>query len=468
MPRSALVGPYRILRLINQGGQGTVYLGFDDRLHRRVAIKIVRLPKDKEIREDLLREARVVASIESPKVVQIYDLIVASDHVAFIMEYVPGVDLEEFLLNEKPSMASILDICIDISGALAAARQQQIVHGDLKASNILITDQGRVKLTDFGIARTEDELGAPSVTGASLSSISPEQYLGEPLDVRSDLFALGCLLYRLLAGKHPFVLGGELDSAALLEGTPQPVHELAASAMPPKLGELLNSLLQKSPKNRPGNTHQVRNALREIARDIPLSVSNTLLQEAKLHFRRESPEDIPPLIPGDLTRNGRSDLKLSGAVFGARPEAIQLASAALIIGVMLVIMLLSRPVAVTLDEPLLKIATTADLPLEISSQWLATEVERSLSGTPYVTDERESTTYYSPVLNRGSKFVQGGDRLRIQTNLHCVEEVCLLGLVLENKVRRFSEQKLIITTMPIAQWSDIVRSATRELLARND
>jgi serine/threonine protein kinase len=79
MPRSISVGPYRILRLINQGGQGTLYLGFDDRLHRRVAIKIVRLPKDKISRRDLLREAKVVASIQSPKVVQIYDLIVAKN-----------------------------------------------------------------------------------------------------------------------------------------------------------------------------------------------------------------------------------------------------------------------------------------------------------------------------------------------------------------------------------------------------
>jgi len=90
MPRSTTIGPYRILRLINRGGQGTVYLEFDGRLHRKVAIKIIPLPTDRRERRALLHEARMVASIASPKVVQIYDLIVASDHVALIMEYVPG------------------------------------------------------------------------------------------------------------------------------------------------------------------------------------------------------------------------------------------------------------------------------------------------------------------------------------------------------------------------------------------
>ena len=90
------VGPYRVIRLINRGGQGSVYLGFDDRLYRQVAIKLLRLPTEKDMRREVLREARVVAELQSPKIVQIYDLIVARDHVAFIMEYVPGCDIYLF------------------------------------------------------------------------------------------------------------------------------------------------------------------------------------------------------------------------------------------------------------------------------------------------------------------------------------------------------------------------------------
>jgi serine/threonine protein kinase len=309
MPRSHYIGPYRILRLINRGGQGAVYLGFDDRLHRRIAIRIVQLPKEKAMRQGLLHEARLVASINSPKVVQIYDLIVASDHIAFIMEYEPGCDLEEFLAYCSPSLPSIMAISIDIAGALAEARAQQIVHGDLKASNILITQQGRAKLTDFGVSRGVGDTG---VSGwMSISCVSPEQYRGEKLDIRSDFFALGCLIYRMLSSKHPFVHADELDVFALLEGDPCPIDDLVSESLllPNTLVELLTSLMQKAPSDRPNNTHELRNSLRAISRQIPLSVGNTLLSEARPCFREESPEDVPPAIPCDLTSNGRSHLR---------------------------------------------------------------------------------------------------------------------------------------------------------------
>ena len=220
------VGPYRILRRINRGGQGSVYLGYDRRLGRRVAIKIYRLPSARTARRRLLHEAQLVASIQSPKVVQIHDVLESRGHVALVMEYVPGCDLEEFLAAVRPSLDSILTIALDIAGALAMARlplaavgrrrpQQQIVHGDLKASNVLIADSGQVKLTDFGIAHRGAQGAAP---GASQSAMSPEQYLGKPLDVRADLFALGCLLYRMLSGAQPFMDGPRLDPRRLLEG----------------------------------------------------------------------------------------------------------------------------------------------------------------------------------------------------------------------------------------------------------
>ena len=474
MPRSTSVGPYRILRLINQGGQGTVYLGFDDRLHRRVAIKIVRLPKDEASRAELLREAELVASIQSPKVVQIYDLVIASDHVALIMEYIPGCDLEEFLSNAKPSLASIITICIDVAGALASARQQQIVHGDLKASNILITDQGRVKLTDFGIARLENDVAVQPGGAASLSSISPEQYRGEALDVRSDLFALGCLLYRMLTGEHPFIRAGELDSVGLLEGRPQAVQELVLPSMvvPTQLIELLGSLLQKHADDRPGNTHQVRNSLREIAREIPLSVSNTLLQETEAYFRRESEEDIPPVIPGDLTRNGRSSIRHAGGRFWpgflvGQPMS-QLFLAGLIVGALFLYSTLSQRLPVTLMPPSLNIAIAAELPPEVSSHWLVAEIANTLPRATYEVGAAEEATYFSPGLSSDLKAGQVNERARIHTNLHCVKELCLLGLVLEAGGRRLTEQQTIIAAMPIDQWSDIVRSATRDLLAHNE
>ena len=153
MVGDARVGPYRIIRLVNRGGQGSVYLGYDKRLQRRVAIKVYPLPVQRNSRRQLLKEARVVASLDSPRIVQIYAVIESQEHIAMVMEYVPGCDLEEFLTAVRPSLASILVIAGDLAAALSVARQQQIVHGDLKAGNVLIAADGRVTLTDFGIAR---------------------------------------------------------------------------------------------------------------------------------------------------------------------------------------------------------------------------------------------------------------------------------------------------------------------------
>lgn len=479
MPRSTHIGPYRILRLINQGGQGSVYLGFDDRLHRRVAIKIYGLPKDRLLRRNLLHEAQLVASIQNPKVVQIYDLIVSTDHVALIMEYVPGCDLEEFLVHRQPCLASIVAICIDVAGALAAARQHHIVHGDLKAGNILITEQGRVKLTDFGIARGEGELGT-CASAASLSCVSPEQYLGKSLDVRSDLFALGCLLYRMLTGKHPFVYNGVLDSEGLLARSPQAVEELMPESLliPTDLSALLAALLQKSPDDRPANTHQVRNILREISRDIPLSVGSTVLREAESLFRRESAEDIPPLLPGDLTRNGRSSLGRSfiglWPDFIARRQVLGMTLGVLIasgmFGSVLVQAFFPELPRLKIELPSLNMAEAATLPEEMSASWLAGEIERAVGARLGRVDVQGSLTgvrdrtFYS----RGVVSAEAGEGrvvpLRLSSNLHCVDQLCLLAMVLEKQGRRFTRQQVIFSNMSVSQWSDAVQGATQALL----
>jgi serine/threonine protein kinase len=256
------VGPYRILRLINRGGQGSVYLGYDGRLRRRVAIKIYRLPQRPAARRALFREAQTVASLDSPRIVSVYDIIESPGHLALVMEYVPGCDLREFLASVRPSLASVVTIATDLAAALAVARQQRLVHGDLKAANVLITDGGRAKLTDFGIARK----GTESKVAGSLSALSPEQYLGEPLDVRSDLFALGCLVYRMLGGEEPFRKSGQLDVRWLLERPPPPLGELVPPEMdvPRELLELVMQMLRRDPGERPANTHRVRRVLREV------------------------------------------------------------------------------------------------------------------------------------------------------------------------------------------------------------
>ena len=478
MSRQIHVGPYRIIRLINRGGRGTVYLGFDDRLHRQVAIKLIQLPTDKAARREVLREARVVAEFQSPKIVQIYDLIVARDHVALIMEYVPGCDLEELLSAGGLCMGSILSICIDVAGALAIARQNQIVHGDLKASNILITNRGTTKLTDFGISRLEGHLAARSRVAASISCISPEQYRGDPLDVRSDLFSLGCLMYRLLSGRQPFVTGGELNIRALLESDPEPLDTLVPEFLgaPVEMYALVMSLLQKLPDERPTNTHQVRSALRMILRSVALPVGNTLLDEAKSSFRRESPEDIPPNIPSDLLKNARSGL-LPPGIKAWMDIAIQhigrAGVGAVIVVISALITMLAQyaeiePVFVQVEVPRLKLQEAATLPSQLSDAWLVNLLKQSLS-VKYEhaffvgpTGQPRSTTVYSEDL----EIEPGPDEIHIFSSLSCEKEICLLQLELKNGPIRATAQELIFTHMPISQWEDVVSNLTETLLRR--
>ena len=477
MARSSHIGAYRILRLINQGGQGSVYLGFDDRLHRRVAIKIYQLPRERALRRSVLREAQIVAKIQSPKVVQIYDLVVANDHVALIMEYVPGCDLEEFLGNTLPSLPSILTICIDVAGALAVARQQKIVHGDLKASNILISSQGRAKLTDFGIARREESQTHTDSVAASLSCVSPEQYLGKPFDVRSDLFSLGCLLYRMLTGEHPFIRADELDVEALLEKDPPSVDRLLRGSLevPPELISLMQAMLDKSPDNRPGNTHQVRDVLRKISREIPLSVGNTLLSESKSHFRPESPEDIPPHVPSDLTQNGRSSLEgnhalprfMAGRYFGLWVLASMVCLG--IVGNVLWQTLFPTQLRVMIEQPVFAIETEAELPPELSGAWMKgviASVLHSQLGSVILVDPQGPKTFYSPAIVAANVKPWAQVKIRLVPRVHCVGQLCLLGLVIETAGEQFFAQRMIFVNMPISHWDDMVRSETLALLGQ--
>jgi len=468
------VGPYRILRLVNRGGQGSVYLGYDKRLRRRVAIKIYPLPQDRSARKRLLREAQLVASIQSPKVVQIHDVIESDQHLAMVMEYVPGCDLEEFLTLVQPSLASILTICADIAGALTAARQQQIVHGDIKAANVLIAANGRVKLTDFGISRR----AAPIESGAgSLSSLSPEQYLGKPLSERSDLFSLGCLLYRMISGVQPFYREGRLERRALLEQEPPPLQEQVPADMelPQELLDLVSSLLQKEPQDRPSSTRVVRQALRRIARTIPLSASNKLLEEARPCFRAESPEDIPPDIPADLARAGRSTLAVSDKSASGwwqpflRVKALgwPLAGSAFCAALGIAYVAFSPPAqtSVYIAAPVMRVAEGAKMPAGISSRWLVEEVtvamrERlgPLRVTGPVGATPVTTLYTDPALREPGKPSQ-----ELQLGLRCDDLFCVFAVTRDWQGQQSNRQAVLFPDMSAQQWRDIVRTTTSAL-----
>ena len=150
------IGRYHIQREIAEGGQGRVLLGYDPRLKRRVAVKLYRLPDQRQSRRQVLREARRSALLESPRITRIYDVLVAGNDLAIIMQYVPGCDLREVLRGTRLSLQAALSIASDIAAALSVAKRFETVHGDIKPANILIDDSGRAMLTDFGVAQVGD------------------------------------------------------------------------------------------------------------------------------------------------------------------------------------------------------------------------------------------------------------------------------------------------------------------------
>jgi serine/threonine protein kinase len=472
------VGPYRILRLIHQGGQGNVFLGSDQRLQRRVAVKIYTLPAKHGSRKQLQREAQLVASMHSHKVVQIYDVVESSKHLALIMEYVPGSSLEEFLAAVRPSLASVLTVGADIAGALALARQQHIVHGDVKAANVLITEFGRAKLTDFGIARVIGEEPSREWAAGSFHALSPEQYLGHPLDERADLFALGCLFYRMLSGEQPFFRDGQPDPNLLLTHPARSLTDIVGGdvELPEQLIELIGGLLQKDPANRVNHAGEVRQILRSLLRRLPISSGNSLLLEARPHFRCESPTHRPLLIPKSLGHQtqfapGYSGTRLAG--FWRRIAALRWpvrAAVALAMMMMITIALVitrqSRVTPVGFALAITSVSTETELLPGISPAWLVQEVKKALVeqlGRLRIIDPVEAiprTTLYSAgELTNWSEAAE----LNIQISLHCAENLCVFGIHREQSGSRFNEQGILFPDMSLQQWQDIVRSTTLAL-----
>lgn len=467
------IGPYRILRLIRRGGQGSIFLGFDDRLDRRIVAKLYPLPADPARSKQVLQEAQLVAGMDSPHVVKIYDVIVGDTHLAMIMEYVPGCDLEQLLSSCDLSLASILVVASDAAAAIAQARQQRIVHGDLKPSNVLVTTDGRAKLTDFGIAQAQ---GSPHSRRGSPSCLSPEQLQGKPLDVRSDLFALGCLLYRMLAGQHPFLGNGVVDTAALLQGAPSLPATLAdGTPLPPALCALVCELLAVDPEQRPQNTHEVRHRLHQIASGLPRTLHFPLAAEARPAFREETADELPLQIPGSLRLQGRSRMPLRPGQwslfgFGRNWRRRQWLAAAAVPAVMLALLLAwFRPVSYRLYVPAPEIVMEGGmaLPEGRDTAWLLGQVrDQALLIEPGLVFSGELPPFRSRTLDRRLASLRqppAPEQLRIA--LHCQQAWCVLGLERERASWSRYRQALLLAGAPAAHWQQLIGLTLAELFA---
>lgn len=429
-----------------------------------MAVKLHRLPADRGQSRQLLDRAQLVASIHSQRVVQVYDVIASRDYLALIMEYVPGCDLEALLAEVRPDIASVLSIAAEVASALAAARQRKVVHGDLKPANLLLTLGGHVKLTDFGIARP---IGTRAGGVGSLACLSPEQYRQEPLDIRSDLFALGCLLYRMISGAHPFVRDGRFDSELLLHGDPVPLAEQwdRAEALPPQLLELIMILLQKRPEDRPPNTHQVRQALRDAMHDLPPQVDNSVLKLARPYLKSQLTTVQPPRLPDSLGREGRSQLHGVGQLhrlrqlwrFGELWQRVVLVAGSAFAALLLLSVLMF---AVSVDKRVqlqaVQVNTTGQSSGTVSAAWLSSELEAILSGR-FQDGERllADNSLVPPVLYReGRAPLQSPPDETLQLEVNCSGEVCILGFTRDLGDHALRAQAMLLADALKSKWQE--------------
>jgi serine/threonine protein kinase/tetratricopeptide (TPR) repeat protein len=274
-----MIGPYRLEEKIGSGGMGVVYRAFDERLERRVAIKHIRRREatDRKARERLRREARTVASLNHPAIVQIHDIINAEDGDWIVMEMVEGNTLHHMLQSGPLPLSQALYLALEIVDGLAEAHSKGVVHRDLKTENVMVTPAGHAKILDFGLAKrlwTEDSGKdvSLSVHGTILGTgraMSPEQVLGEDIDHRSDLFSFGTLLYEMVSGVRPFIGSSLVLTMAQVCSEEHRSLAVVCPDLPPDLVAVVDRLLQKKPEHRPQSARETAAILSQIA-GIPL------------------------------------------------------------------------------------------------------------------------------------------------------------------------------------------------------
>ncbi len=281
-----LSGRYRILNRLGSGGMANVYKAMDLNLQRDVAVKILRtdLIEDPNFRARFLQEARSAANLTHPNIVTIYDFGHDSGQFFIIMEYVEGNDLKTVIRSQgQQSVQQAVDLMIQIGQGVGYAHRAGLVHCDLKPQNILVSPDGRVKITDFGISRalasiTPEERA--DVVWGSPKYFSPEQAVGNAPSPASDVYALGIILFELLTGELPFEADTSADLAELHQTAQPPTPRIKNPSISIELELILLKVLSKEPAARYRTADQFARVLMNLDKRPQVRVGADIVEQS--------------------------------------------------------------------------------------------------------------------------------------------------------------------------------------------
>jgi len=286
------IGPYKVIRILGQGGMGTVYHGIHSKSNDPVAIKVIgaNMAQHQRFRRRFDAEIQTLLKLSHPGIVKLIGSGEEKGLLFYSMEYVDGENLQQQLRREKKiGWERVVDIAIEVCSALKHAHDDGVIHRDLKPANLMINSQGLVKLTDFGIAKLFGATDA-TIEGAILGTadfMPPEQAEGKPVSVRSDLYSLGSMCYAAISGRAPFV--GKNIPEILFNvryGELKPLRSLEPSA-PKELCDLIDELLRREPSMRPPTALVVGNRLQSMRVGLAMRAREKLAGKTEVRNLKE-------------------------------------------------------------------------------------------------------------------------------------------------------------------------------------